>query len=276
MEGQIANILFYKPFLRICATSDRKAKTGIVLVGLTVLGALFSFPPVWASPTPAPEAKTSSAQVPLEGILFDRVEDTTVYFKTQAGSGDSSPEVRPMKTQISDLFYLGQISPEKGSPYFLMTGRPCTDCMDDKTVYALRPGTVKPSSFVFPGKILDPKNRSLLFESRAFFGKCLRGKGDVYVVFQKERVDKKKQLQASVYVAEAKTDSLSESLLERHLPSLQHTLRQVKKKSCKEIPGRNRLMLNKPLDLNPKNRDSDDDDRNEDDTEEKPSVSETP
>ena len=210
---------------------------------------------------------TSATTLPtlsLERVTFDRVEDQTLFFKTPEGT----PSVAPLKTKIFDLSYLGELRPSQGAPYFLLSGRPCDDCLDDKTVYAFRPGIQygiqKPNAFVYPGKILDPKSRALLFESRAFFGKCLTGKNDVYVLFQKEKVDKRPRLQTSVFFAEAKMDSLSENLLERKLPNIQNTLRLVKKKSCKEISGRNRLMLAKPLDLTPKNHDNEADDRDDD------------
>ena len=46
---------------------------------------------------------------------------------------------------------------------------------------------------MYPGKIIDPKDGHLVYESRAFFGKCLsRLPGDAYVAFQKDWAEKKK------------------------------------------------------------------------------------
>jgi len=69
------------------------------------------------------------------------------------------------------------------------------------------------------------------------------------VVFQQERVDRRHRLQNSVFVAEPLTDRLSEKLIERGLPRLDHTMQTVRRKQCREIEGRFRRMVKKPLDL---------------------------
>jgi hypothetical protein len=202
-------------------------------------------------------AKSPPTPSPIEQVTFDRLEQDTVYFKAPEGA----PLPQPLKTNLFDLSYLGILKPsEGGAPYFLFTGKPCQSCLDDKAIYALRPNSTKPTTFVSPGKIIDPKNKGLLLESRAFYGKCLPRRGDVYVAFQKERVDRKRGLQPSVFVAEAGKDYFDENLIERRLPSVKTTEQLVKRKTCWEIAGRNRLMLSKPLDLHPRaNVDSDDD-----------------
>jgi hypothetical protein len=197
-------------------------------------------PPV---PSPAP--------LPWE---FDRVEGTTVFFKAN----------KPMRTTLHDLRYLGELRPPQGTPYLLFTARPCQDCLQDKAIYVLRPEGGRPTHFVYPGRVLDPRTRQVLLESRSFFGRCLSSSpSEVFVTFQKERVDRRRSLQQSVFIAEAGRDHLEERLLERRLPSLDRTLRAVRAKQCREIEGRNRLMLSKPLDLTP--RRGDDEERDGDD-----------
>jgi hypothetical protein len=183
-------------------------------------------------------------------IRFDHIENQSLFIQ------DGTAVVNAMKTPFFDLKYLGilRFDNEK-MPYFLLSGRPCENCMEDQMIYALRPKYDKQpesmSGFVYPGKIFDPRTRSLLYESRGFFGKCLSHRENIYVVFQKERIDRKRHLQNSVFIAEAADHHLEEVLLERNLPSINDTLHRVKKKSCQEISGRNRLMLSKPLDLHP-------------------------
>ncbi|OFZ55785.1 MAG: hypothetical protein A2428_18015 [Bdellovibrionales bacterium RIFOXYC1_FULL_54_43] len=205
---------------------------------------------------------------PVENAIdVDRVEQGTVYFR--APSGAETP--RPVKTDLHELRYLGALHDPGGStPYFLFTGRPCENCAQSSAVYALRPTTGALAhtltSFVYPGKVLEAKTRAVLLDSRAFFGRCLyREKSDVYVVFQKERVDRRRSLQQSVFIAEPGPEHLDERLLERGLPRLQDTLKLVRAKQCRELDGRNRLMLRKPLDLTPRRgTDRDDDDEDDD------------
>jgi hypothetical protein len=208
-------------------------------------------------------------------IEFDRIEENTLYFK--ASEGKSS--LKPVKTELYDLKYLGPLrnpaalgtdtESSPGESYFMFSGRPCKNCLHDSGIYAIRATGGKPSAFVYPGKIIDSKSRSVVLESRAFFGRCLARKSEpAYVVFQKERIDRRHGMQSSVFIATPGEDHMDERLIERHLPRLQDTLRLVKTKACREIEGRHRQTLRKPLDLNLRrgtdSDDADDDDDNED------------
>ncbi|MEO5969557.1 MAG: hypothetical protein ABIQ95_06485 [Bdellovibrionia bacterium] len=192
----------------------------------------------------------------------DEVKGTLVF------SGPSGKVPKPLKTDLSNVKYFGTLRPQEGAPYFLVSAKPCKTCQDEEAIFAVRPTDRKPAAFVYPGKILDPKSRALLFESRAFFGKCLPSRGDLYVVFQQERVDRRSKLQSSVLISEAGKDHLDETLVDRHAPRIQTALQQVKRKQCREVEGRNRLMLSRPLDLHPHSAlgdDDDDDDNNKND-----------
>jgi hypothetical protein len=203
----------------------------------------------------------AQASPPLNTVIgVDRIEDNTIYFS----SPNSTGVPKPLKPGLFDMSYQGSLTPPEGQPYFIFSGKPCQNCLEEKNIYAIRPSGGKPTSFVYPGKIVDPKNRGVLWESRAFFGRCLARKGDVLVVFQKEKIDRKKSPQASVLIVEAAPNYLAENLIERHLPSISSTLQMVKRKQCHEIDGRNRLMLSKPLDLHPHaNTDSEEDEDTE-------------
>jgi len=140
--------------------------------------------------------------------------------------------------------------------YALVAGRPCRDCQNDRVVSMVKPDGTQKSQFVFPGKILDPKNRQTLHESRAFFGKCLNTaslpEGDVYVMFQKDRGERRRGLQPSVFVARPGDEFIQERLIERRLPRLDRTLKLVKRRTCQEIPGQTRLMMRQRIDVTPK------------------------
>jgi hypothetical protein len=45
--------------------------------------------------------------------------------------------------------------------YFLFLAKPCDTCEDQTSIYAIRPCVQKISSFISPGKILDPKSGKL-------------------------------------------------------------------------------------------------------------------
>jgi len=222
-------------------------KTSWFLAAALIISSLS--PRTWgASAPPSP---------PLE---VDRIEGGTLYFK-----GESPKSIT---TRLHNLKVLGTLTPQAGGPTsILLTAMPCASCVEERAVYLLRTDGAHPSHFVFPGKILDPKTKEVLLDSKAFYGRCLPEYGDIYLVLQKEKVDRRKGLQSSVFVAEPTPTHLKEKLMEkeRRLPKLNSILARVKKKECFEIEGRNRLMLRKPLDLTPRRGGEDDPDGADDD-----------
>lgn len=204
------------------------------------------------------------AHSPSDLTTFDHVDEANGTLVFGAPSGMTPP--KPLKTDLFDVKYLGTIRPPEGAPYFLVSAKPCKACQNEQAIFAVRPNDRKPTGFVYPGKIFDPKSRALLLESRAFFGKCIPSRGDLYIVFQQERVDRRSRLQSSVLVGEAAKEHLDETLIDRNAPKLRTTLQQVKRKQCQEIEGRNRLMLSRPLDLHPHSNISDDDDGEDEST----------
>lgn len=212
-----------------------------------ILSLLLLTPPLLAAQTPQAERPE-----------FERADGGTLFFKNQ----------KPLKTALKEVKYLGFLNSAEGSPYFVVSGRNCVDCLEDRAIFLVRQDGGKPHQFVQPGKILDPKTRAPLMESRAFFGQCLAGARDAYVVFQRELIEKKhhgrrrKSIEPSIFVAEPTQVGLDEKLTElRSVGALaarqSHALAQVKKKQCFEIESRSRLMLSKPLDLKAR-RDGDD------------------
>jgi len=217
----------------------------------------------------APSLVWSSAPVETwpKGVEFDRIDGSEVHFK--APEGVSKP--KPLETKLSDLKHLGTIEAEDGSPpYLLFSGRACQGCDLDRHVYAFRADGARSTHFVYPGRILDPKSKSevVMLESRAFFGKCLSSQREAYVVFQRERIDRRRGMQTSVFVAEPSRDHLNERLIERRMPSIKTALQQVKRKQCHEIEGRKRLMHAKAIDLTPRRNIEEDEDEEDEPTKE--------
>lgn len=195
---------------------------------------------------------------------------TSFFLNTTASGAETQTEIKwPGLFDIQPVGSLGKFP--------LVSAKPCKDCAHERALFLLPPTSPErsPASsrytlFVYPGKVTDPKKQQIVLDSRAFFGRCLASTDDVYIVFQKERVDKRKGPQSSVYIATPTLSSgmirIEEKLLERKLPNLNHTLKRVKAKQCFEIPGRNRIALKKPLDVPPPPGSSDDaNDEDEDD-----------
>lgn len=221
-------------------------------------------------PHPAASPSVAVARVsplpPSSQVDFDRIEGDTIYFKGEPAT--IPPE--PIKTSYTDLNYLGALRPEKGSPYFLFSGKPCSEtvskrCLEEQAIFSIRPNRDKPVQFTYPGKIVDPEKGQVVSESRAFFGKCLNRKSDQFVKFQREVIERKRRrarIQESVLIEEAAEDHFHETFLEGHKPSLTTTLKYVRSKQCKEIEGRNRQVSSLVINIHPD--DEDDDSENQD------------
>jgi hypothetical protein len=208
---------------------------------------------------------------PEAPVVMDRVDGNTLYFKTT----DKSDAPKPMVLDtLSDIQPIGTLrGAQGGKPYHVIRARPCKDCKQEPAIFIVQPGNPKLARFVEPGRILDNRTRGTVMDSRAFYGHCLTSRaGDVYVVFQKEKVDRRKQPQQSVLVIEPTTenieggklyDHLQEKLIERGLPNIAKTLHLVKSKACHELDGRHRVMASHPVDVNLKRQkaaEEDDDD----------------
>lgn len=196
----------------------------------------------------AEEVARASIQSTATSLNIDHIDGSKVFFK----SISDAPPPAPLETHLYDLVSLGKLQTHgetKALPYFLFSGRTCQDCSTDKGIFALRPNGDRPASYTYPGRTIDPKTRQVVLESRAFFGRCLAGRGDVLIYFQLERVDRRRSLQPSVFVAEAKPDHLEDFLFERRTPQLKNTLRQVKAGVCKEIPGETRQISHPSINI---------------------------
>jgi hypothetical protein len=197
-----------------------------------------------------------------EATSFERMDGTTLYFKN-----DNGP-LKPLKTSIHDIKFLRLLqSSEGGQPYAIFTGRPCSGCAAELAVYLMRvDGSSPPLHFVHPGRVVDPKKKHVLLDSRGFYGKCLPGIDEGYVAFQQERLDRKASLQKNVFIAELGKVMVREKLIERRAPSIKAVQPFLKARTCFELEGRNRLMLKKALDLSPRRGEEGDDENEESET----------
>lgn len=182
----------------------------------------------------------------------DRIEGGTLYFKPEAA--ETSGSSFQVKTPLSDIEVIGLLRQpaSDAKPYALVAAKPCATCPEERGLFLVSPQGGKPNGYVYPGRIFDPKIGATVLQSRAFYGKCLRStSNDTLVFFQRELVEKRRRRYSSsgVYVTEISGNKIEEKLIERGLPRLDDTLKRVRKKECFEITGKNRNVLNKPLDL---------------------------
>jgi hypothetical protein len=197
---------------------------------------------------------------------FERAEGQALVFKNDKGD-----QTQSLKTDVPSPAYIAILTdPESSAQYVLYEGKACPSCdVNNTSLYLQRvDGKGKTTSFVPPGKIMDPKKGALVYDGRLFYGHCLPSVKQGVVVHQRESVDRR-GIQKSVLIAEPGPQYVYEVLLDRKLPSLNTTLDLVKRKVCTEIVGKTRTVLRKPLNLNPKKGLEDDEEEEDAEVKEK-------
>ncbi|NDD92463.1 hypothetical protein EBZ37_10300 [bacterium] len=215
---------------------------------------------------------------------WDNLTATATGSKVQFQSSGAGASVPPIDlTPLKELSVISWLRPASDStPYLLLSGSSPENT--DRALFIVRAdGKNKPQRLTFPGKLLDPKTRETVHESRAFYGRCLASQEhDALVLYQRDRLDRKRGMHSSVYVAEASPNLLTERLLERRLPAIKNVQLRVKTRQCSEISGKNRLFdsaffqfRNRGADL-PDTVDVDEDKNDQKDNKEEPSENSAP
>jgi hypothetical protein len=231
-----------------------------VLTILPILGTLGVLSAALGSFTPA-EARGTPSRAPLPRLNWvERVENGTLYF--QGG-------IPSLQTPLQDLNLLG-ILESSGAPerdpkalFLLASAKTCPGCGQDRAIYLQRLSGGKPVQFTHPGRIVDPKSGAVTLDSRAFYGRCLGGRGEVYVAFQKERIERRKKrarIENSVFIAEPTAELVREELLHKGFPSLSGVIQRVRQGSCWEVPSRHRPQSGPIVSLKVSPDDEEDDD----------------
>jgi hypothetical protein len=180
-------------------------------------------------------------------LEFKKVCQNTLFFQ-------QNTETFQVTLPLFEITYLGDLRSE-WSPFFLFQAKSCQKSDSDKADCPFKLHVIKPhlknplltkdDSFTYPGKVYHQKKRHLLHESLGFFGNCLNDRSKAhYVVFEKEKVDRKRRPSLSILVVEPGEDHLIESSFSSHFQQhLTNVRTNVRKKKCFEIQGINRNIL---------------------------------
>lgn len=238
-------------------------RTQWILLSLNLLATpLLWTGPAWSAPA-IPEKWPERAVV-------SGLDGSAVRFSVPDGGRPPGPlELAPLG--IREPQWIGVLDSEAGKPPYLLVSGLSSESPERAVFLVRADGRIRPQRVTLPGRLLDPKNRELVFESRLFFGRCLgTQKYDAIVSYQRERLDRKRGMQSSVYIAEASPTMLDERLMERSLPSIRQILLKVRTRQCREIEGRNRIFDARFFNLNyrrgaeDKDKDNDEDDGEDD------------
>lgn len=160
---------------------------------------------------------------------------------------------RVFTTTLYDVQYLGQIPSSTGAPYLVLSGRGCTDCDANRSLYFHSPddGPMQEEAdqprYAYPGTIIEwePEipSDTIASRSRVFLGDCLPSVGAKAVWFTEERTGPA-ELTPRVLLLLADEHRLEEA--EMALPisdagpiftGLDEVLENVRRGRCTELRG---------------------------------------
>jgi len=135
--------------------------------------------------------------------------------------------------------FQGFLATSGRTPYLVLSGRGCTGCDANISLYILSP-TGPPSEegtarrFWISGRETDPQTGKLIRMSRGFIGECLPGPRDVFLSYD-SIVDDAGHWHTGLFVAKVVADTIAEEL-HTPPPPIATTVALVRSRRCHEIP----------------------------------------
>jgi hypothetical protein len=159
---------------------------------------------------------------------FEKVDGSTIFFKNG----------QKVKTTLFDLRYIGQLATKHKAPYLILSGRSCTACDENISIYIYSPsdGEMKSGGkqprYSYPGKEMDYMTKELIFESKMYYGNCLNP--ETPSVIWVDRTLNGKNWDNSLFILSIENDDIHEKEIKNENEIKQLLSKVIK---CKELPG---------------------------------------
>lgn len=133
------------------------------------------------------------------------IKGQTIYFRNEES----------INTHLYDLSYIGQLPTKKKAPYLIMAGRSCENCDENISIYIHSPTDGEMKSYgkqprySYPGKTLDFATNELVFESRMYYGDCLRDYQNS-VAWNQKFLNSQNEWEQSTFIVQVYNDTLRE------------------------------------------------------------------
>jgi hypothetical protein len=163
--------------------------------------------------------------------VFEKVQGTKLLFKNG----------RAFDTHLFELAYIGQVSVLSKVPYLIFSGRDCSECDANISIYVHSPDDGEldvrrgQNRYLYSGMERDFETDSLLYHSRAFYGEVLNHtKG---VIWYETRLLEDNSWGTDVFLLNVSTGTKKDTIL-TDTNQLKQTLQLLKEGKCKEIVGK--------------------------------------
>ncbi len=200
---------------------------------------------------PWPGTSQKPPSTPARPVPTDTVREQWTPSQIQnrpgvAGGLDSPtvihfPNGRTFHTGLFQVTFWGLLATSR-TPYLVLSGRGCTGCDANISVYILSP-TGPPSEegtarrFWISGHETDLETRKLIRTSRGFVGRCLPASSDAFVSYD-SILDGAGNWHSGLFIASVVADTIAEEL-RTPPPPIAATIALVRSRHCRAIPAIN-------------------------------------
>lgn len=143
--------------------------------------------------------------VKIEEWEFQRVDGKSLIFK----DGTS------FETPLYDLAYIGKLETNKKAPYFILSGKTCSNCGEFISIYVISPadGPIEVNEdlvrYSYPGIENEILTNQPVFKSRLFYKNCWK-KYINSIIWLQEFEDYEGAWKESLYIVQVVNDGLQE------------------------------------------------------------------
>ena len=143
-------------------------------------------------------------------------------------------------THLFDLAYIGQVPMAEKAPLLIVSGRDCTGCDENVSLYMLSPsdGPLNVENGAnrnkYPGTEKDNETGKWVYRSRVFYGQVLRDTNGV--IWYESRALANGHQARDIFLSWIDKGKLKDTLFDRR-EDISQTLELCEKGRCKEIPG---------------------------------------
>jgi hypothetical protein len=150
------------------------------------------------------------------------------------------PDGTEFQTTLYGLKVIDQLRTAHKLPYYLLSGVSCNGCDESKSIYIHSPsdGPIaggRQPRFDHPGRLIRREDRTVISETRMFFGNCVPGHPDAVIWFY-QGIGNDKQRQ-SVFLAEVKDDRLTYGEATTVVLRPRDAEDSTRKSQCHELAG---------------------------------------
>jgi hypothetical protein len=163
-------------------------------------------------------------------------------FKQMEGSKAVFTNGKTFDSHLVHSKFWGQLKAKGKAPYLVFTGRECSDCDAEISVFIHSPSDgampEPPPEYPHPGKLFYYENNELIREGRAFIGQCLP-EGKEGVIWFEKNIDGRKSTSRILIVQVNPSGSLKVTESPDNREWFENTATQTSIGLCREIPGIN-------------------------------------